>query len=76
MMQAEIQNDSINNQKLSSSIHVVVHDMVLTHMRDYMYIVNRPLNTNYSAKWLIVTLSLSQTLIMPAWFLSRFTLDN
>ena len=28
MMQAEIQNDLINNQKLSSSIHVVVHDMV------------------------------------------------
>ena len=74
MMQAEIQNDSINNQKLSSSTDV--HDMVRTHMRDYMYIVNRPLNTNYSAKWLIVTLSLSQTLIMPAWFLSRFTLDN
>ena len=74
MMQAEIQNDSINNQKLSSSTDV--HDMVCTHMRDYMYIVNRPLNTNYSAKWLIVTLSLSQTLIMPAWFLSRFTLDN
>ena len=74
MMQAEIQNDSINNQKLSSSTDV--HDMVRTHTRDYMYIVNRPLNTNYSAKWLIVTLSLSQTLIMPAWFLSRFTLDN
>ena len=57
MMQAEIQNDSINNQKLSSSI--AVHDMVYvrTHMRDYMYIVNRPLNTNYSAKWLIVTQS-------------------
>ena len=31
MMQAEIQNDSINNQKLSSSI--AVHDMVRTHMR-------------------------------------------
>ena len=65
MMQAEIQNDSINNQKLSSSI--AVHDMVRTHMRDY--IVNRPLNTNYSAKCLIVTLSLlvSHTFIMPGF---------
>ena len=63
MMQAEIQNDSINNQKMSSSL--AVHDMVRTHMRDY--IVNRPLNTNYSAKWLIFTLSLSQTLITPGF---------